>query len=257
MLTVNKTLPTMLDRPEGRAIGSGFGYWVFAFLVFPFIVALFSQDAGQSLFGDKMDLIYHLINFIVAVAIFLPYLKDSFLGVQLHTKKYLLTVVACAGAIVLLKLILCKLAYFLPSPLWINAAFGCLLTTESDLAFYSVTLLDAQPLLGTLCVVLLTPVTVSCLLYACVFAPVCNNRPWLAYILVVLASLVMHLLKIFGMWSWEQQMANFLVLLPVHLIACLSYHITDTVWAPIAVLSISNLGASAIFRLFVSYISTQ
>ena len=52
-------------------------------------------------------------------------------------------------------------------------------------------------------------------------------------------------------------MANFCVLLPVHLIACLSYQITDTVWAPIAVHSLSNLGASVIYHLFVNYISTQ
>ena len=257
VFTVNKTLPPMLDKPEGRTIGSGLSYWSLAFLLFPLMIALFSSDEGQVLFGDKMDLVYHLVNFIAAVATFLPYLKESFLEVQINTKKFLVTTMICAGAIVLFKLVICKLVYFIPDLLWVNAAFGCLLTTESDMAFYSVALLEAQPLLGLLCVTLLTPVTVSCLLYACVFAPVCNNRPWLAYILVSVAFLVIQLLKVFGLWSWEQQMANFCVLLPVHLIACLAYQITDTVWAPIAVHSLSNLGASVIYHLFVNHISTQ
>ncbi len=248
---MKKLFVPMLDRPESRIIGSAIGYWFFAFLTFPFVIALFSLDEGQLLYGDWIDLIYHLLNFLVVIAIFAPYLRESFLGVQLNTDKFLTTMVICTAAIILLKLSICTLTFFIPNPLWMNAAFGCLMTTESDVAFYSDALLATQPLLGTLCVILLTPFTTSCLIYACVFAPVCNRRPWLAYLLVAVALLAIQVLKVLGLWSWEQQLVNFAVQLAVHLIACLSYQITDTVWTPIAVHSLSNLGLSLIYRLYI------
>ena len=217
--------------------------------MFPFICALFSQDEGQQLYGDRIDLIYHLVNFVVAIAIFFAYLKESFLEVQINTKKVLITAIVCAGAIVLLKAAIYLFTFLHHDPFWVDAAWGYLLTTESDMAFYSTALLETQPLWGTLCVVLLTPVTTSCLLYACVFAPVCNNRPWLAYILVTVAFLVIQLLKVFGLWAWDQQLSGFLIQFAIHLIACLSYQITDTIWTPIAVHSLSNLAISCFILL--------
>ena len=248
---MNKTLPPMLDKPEGRVIGSGLTYWAFAFLLFPFMIALFSSDEGQLLFGDKLDFIYHLVNFIAAVAIFLPYLKESFFEVQLNVKTFFKTVAACAAGIVLLKLTLCTLAFLSRNLLWIETAFGCLLTTESDLAHYSLSLMELHPLWATLCFVLLTPVTVSCLLYAGIFAPVCNHRPWLAYLLVTVGFLILQLLKVLSVWSLHQELVIFFTQFAVHLIACLAYQLTDTVWAPIATHSLANLTLSLLYLLHI------
>lgn len=238
---MKKLFPTMLDRPEGRTLISGIPYWAFAFFLFPFMIALFSQDSGQVLYGAWLDMGYHLINFIVVIICFLPYLRESFLNVQLYLKKIFKTVALGVVVVVAIKILMCILFVSSSNELFANAAFGHLLTTESDLAYFSTALIEAQPLWGTLCVVLLTPVVTSCLLYACTFAPICNNRPWLAYIIMTGAFLLIQLIKIFSLWSGDEQLAGFWVQIPIHLLVCWTYQYTDTIWTPIAIHSISNL----------------
>lgn len=232
--------PVMLDRPETPAIISGIAYFFFAFCVFPFVGFMFATDESQQLYGAWIDIAYHLFNFVVAGCIFLPYLKESFLQVQVYTKLFWATVVICTAAVVVFKMVVFGIAYFSLSELFFNSAFGTLLTSEMDMEFLSTALALEQPVWGTLTLVLACPVTISCLFYGCVFAPICNNRPWLGYIVMTGILLLLRGVMVFCFWSSDQQIAIFLITLPVHLIACLSYHIADTIWAPIAVHSFSN-----------------
>ena len=87
----------------------------------------------------------------------------------------------------------------------------------------------------------MTPLTVSCLLYGCVFAPMCVKKPWLAYVVTIVLALAQKLMIFACFHSYEEQIALFWLQLPMHLIACWSYQKTDTIWTPIAVHMIANL----------------
>ena len=241
VFTVKRFFPKMVDRPETSTIAAGFACWFFAYFALSFIIALFSTDAGQELYGVWMDIGYHVLNFALVSACFFPYLRDNFLTVQLHTKKFFKTVALGTVAVVAIKVLMFGFSQRSFSELFFGSAFGGLLTTEADLAYYSTALIGEQPIWGTLCVVFLTPMVTSCLLYACAFAPICTKRPWLAYVVMIVGFLFTRLMLIFCLWSKEQQIADFWVGLPVHLVACWTYQYTDTIWTPIAIHSISNL----------------
>lgn len=156
-------------------------------------------------------------------------------------KQVLTTAALCATVIVLLKLVILVVSVFCRNEMLTEVSFGLLLTTEADLLYFSTALMAAQPLYGTLCLVLLTPITVSCLFYASLFAPVCTSRPRLAYPVIAIAPVLAHLLLVFSLWSMPQQMTIFVLQIPVHLIACWSYQKTDTIWTLILTHMLSNM----------------
>lgn len=243
--------PIMLDRPGTRRIVSGITYFIVSFYVFPFVGVLFAQDETQELYGVWIDLFYHLCNFAITVFIFRRYLKDSFLNVQVYPKIFWSTVGIGTAAIVVIKIVIFGAAFLSQNALFLNTAFGTLLTSEMDLEFFSTALALEQPIWGTLVLVLVCPFTIGCLLYGCIFAPICNNRPRLAYAVITGILLLLHGVMIFCRWSSDEQILMFLISLPVHLIACLAYHIADTVWAPIAVHSFSNAIMALLLHLLV------
>ena len=238
---MKKMFPTMLDCPSDQAIASGIAYWVLAFLVLPGILTLAVIGSQGEPYEIWMEFGYHGINFVVAFCFFFTHLKDSFLTVQIYTKNVLRTAGLCALVIIILRGI--TLGAFI---LWenyhlANITLNWLPTIEMSLLFSPVRLLDYQPILGTVYLVFLAPITVSCLLYGCVFAPICNKRPWLAYVVTAALFLLQILLMVFCLHSFDEYIAVFCIYLPIHLIACWSYQKTDTIWTPIGVHMLSNL----------------
>lgn len=241
---MEKMFPMMLDEPDPHTVGTGLAYWLFAFLLLPAIVTLpLVSGLGLTEAGNEVwfELGYHGINFAVIFLTFFSYLKSAVFNAWLRPKKILGTAAVCAAIIVALKLTIVVLSAFSGNQQFAQASYGSLLTTEMDLMFFSTALIAEQPLYGTLCVVLLAPVTVSCLYYGSVFAPVCTSRPWLAYLLAAVTPVLAQLLMVFCLWPMEQQMAIYLINIPVHLIACWSYQKTDTIWTPILTHTFSNL----------------
>lgn len=114
------------------------------------------------------------------------------------------------------------------------------MTEASALSLPAVILLK-HPVIGMLCMVLLTPLTVSCLFYATVFAPVCANRPRLAYLAMALALMIPRIFNIWWLGNAGFEICTYLLQLPVHLLACWAYQKTDTIWAPIAAHALTNL----------------
>ena len=232
--------PAMLNTPERQTTVPAITYFFFAFFIFPFVGVLFTFDESQMLYGAWIDILYHLCNFLVAGIIFLPYLKESFQQIMFEGKLFWSTVGICSAAVIVFKLILFMISYFIGEQLFFSSALGSLLTSEMDLQYLSTFLALEQPIWGTLVLVLICPIAISCLFYGCVFNPIAYKRPWLGYVATVATLVLLRGLMIFCFWDPSQQIALFFITLPVHLIACLSYHITDTIWAPIAVHSISN-----------------
>lgn len=112
---------------------------------------------------------------------------------------------------------------------------------ELDVFAFPRDLVQDVPLWGTLCTVLLTPVTTACLFYATGFAPTANRKPWLAYLVVALVLLFPRACNAFNFDSLSIELILYLAQLPIHWAACWAYQKTDTVWAPIFTLSCANL----------------
>lgn len=241
---MHEWFPMMLDEPQPHAVGTGLAYWLFAFLLLPALVSLpLVSGLGLTDDGNEIwfEMGYHGINFVVMLLTFFTYLKDSLFTAWLNFKKVFATAAICAAVIIVLKLVILVLSVLTGNTLFADASFGSLLTSEADLMFFSTALIPQQPLWGTLFVVLMAPVTVSCIYYGSIFAPVCTSRPKLAYVLVALVPVLARLAMVFALWSLPQQLAIFLVQIPVHLVACWSYQKTDTIWTPILTHMLSNL----------------
>lgn len=238
---MHKLFPTMLETPEDREIASGAVYWVVAFLFLPGLLVLSTITARDIPYRSWLDIGYHGLNFLMALFFFWRYLKESFLLVQVDTKKILGTSAICAALIVMLKVAMLLLSAGTENNLFRQACLGSMLLTEAELLYYSTFLLLEQPIFAGICFVVLCPVTISCILYASVFAPLCGRRPWLAYLVMTFLLLVIHLLMAFCLFPLKEEMLIFLVRLPIHLIACWSYEKTDCIWTPIFVIMLSNL----------------
>lgn len=238
---MKKLFPMMLDAPETKSLVCSIPYWILCFFIFPFLLNFATITHRGQPYEIWLEMGYHLLNFVLILFFFFTYLKDAFLMLQVHTGVILKTAAFCALGAVLLKIGFFSLAMFNKNVQFINAAFGSFLITESDLLFYSTGVIYEQPVWGTLCISLLAPVTVSCLLYASVFAPICTSRPWLAYLVMAGLLLLIRLSFAFCVWPMEEEMAIYLVQLPVHMLACWSYQKTDTVWTPILMHGFSNM----------------
>lgn len=238
---MKKMFPMMIEKPDAHIAGSGVAYWFFAYFFWPSLISLSVVSPVGLSHEAWVEIGYHLLNFLIVLFFFHTYLKEAFLTVQISTKQVLGTAAVCAAAIVVLKVAMWILFAAGRNELFAQMALDSLLTTEADLLYFSTALIGDQPLWGTLCLVILTPVTISCLYYASVFAPICTKRPWLAYLLMAVLPVLPRLSLAFCLWPIEQEMAIYLVQLPVHMIACWSYQKTDTVWTPILVHFMSNL----------------
>lgn len=241
--------PTMLERPEtGTIIGAMF-YSILAFFSLPFILLLFMQGSfGDDMVTGIMEIVYHVINFSVAVYIFREYLMDSFDLVRDDRKMFMKTVSMSAALIFFLACVLHALFGFSGNILQLSA-YGTLPLAEMELFTLSSNLIVINPIWGTLCMVVLAPVTVSCLYYAPVFAPICCKKPWLAYLVTALFLAFPRYCNASTYWDPTQEWILYLTQLPLHMIACWSYQKTDSVWAPIATHALVNLLACGLILL--------
>lgn len=237
----------MLERPETSQIGSTLLYNIFAFWVMPFIMFLLMQGSFENMsVRAGMEIAYHVINFVAAVFLSGRYLADSFFNVKTNLKEFWNIVWKSALIIFAVAGVSYYAASFLLGEYAGVAAYGALPLCEMELFVLSDLMREAHPLLGTLCIVLLGPVTASCLYYAAVFSPIAVDRPVLAYFVTAGYLAIPRICNALAFWSPAEELALYLVQLPVHLLACRAYQKADTVWAPIAVLMLVNTTASAI-----------
>lgn len=238
---MEKWFPMMIEEPESSKLGAGITYYLFAFFVFPALITLMIMPTGHDdRYGPWLQIGYHAVNFVFVFGVFFSFLRDSFLTLKINAKEILKIAVFTAFAIVLLKFIMFEVGLRTQNQFFFNIANGTLLTSELHFLYFPDALLFLKPVCGTVLYVFLAPITVTCLLYVCVFAPVCGRRPVLAYVLVAVVTLIIHLLKVFYLWTWNEELTIYLLQLPVHLIACWSYQKTDTAWTPIIVLFLAN-----------------
>ena len=235
---MKRVFPPMNDRPEKWMPVAALGYWIIAFWFLPFWMPLIADGLWNRQFGSWLDTIYHAINAAVMVAMFKDYACDSLLEVQLYPKKFFKTVAVA----LLLMLILALSLWFLGFRIVVDAYP----LSEMGVAVSSGVMVEELPVIGTLCHMVFAPVAVVGLFYTVGFAPMCCRKTWLGYLVVTVLLMLPAAFDI--LWRGEAQyvMGVFLMQLPIHWIACWSYQKADTVWAPLATLSVFNLITSVL-----------
>ena len=234
---MKQLFPEMYDRPDKWMPVPAMAYWIFAFLILPTWLPLIADGLFNDLVGASwVDIALHIINALVVFAMYRSYAVESFLNVQLDTKKFFIAV----GGASLIAVCLSVWMYFFS----VGEVWDAYPINELTLLITPGLLVNTMPLFGTLCHVLITPIVVVGLFYVPVFAPMCCRRTWLGYLMVSLALLVPVISDILYRDTMELLGGMYLLQLPSHLLACWSYQKADSVWAPLATLSIFNLVTS-------------
>lgn len=239
---LKRVFPQMTDRPEkGMAIALVF-YGFMSFMLMPLMFVYMGADIWNK--KDMvvwLDLVYHTLNGAIVGAMFLSHLRESFLTVQLYTKKFLTTV-----AIATLIMLTIALEVHFHQGIWAGNAYPIHVL---PIAMSPGMMVRQLPLWGTLCQTLLSPFAVAGIFYAAGFASWSCKKPWLGYLVVPFVVAIPLALDVNWRGGAEYAILSYLLQLPIHLVACWSYQKADTIWAPITCLAIFNLGTSLLCLL--------
>lgn len=242
---MKKLFPGMMDRPGNGSIFGIFVYWLFGFVFFPFVMPILAVGSWENhVLLSWIEIVYYLINFLVVVTMMKSYLTDSFFTVRIKTAKFIKTVFL-TFALMISAVLMCGAFCMFVSGYMLNL-LSIFPMTEFSVLISPEYLAAINPIFGTLCLTVLSPVSICGLFYAGGFAPVCCKKPWLAYIVVSLLLLLLTGFDILWRGGVESALLIFIFRLPVHLLACWGYQRTDTVWTPIASLALFNLMASVL-----------
>lgn len=229
--------PPMNDRPEKWMPAVLVAYWILAFAVIPVWLPMITAGLwGSAQFNSWVDVIYHAVNAVVVAGILKDYAWESLLEVQLDPKKFLKTV----GTAVLIML---AIAILLVPGDYLGQVYPI---QPMTIAAMPGVMVKQLPVIGTLCNAVFAPISVTGLLYAAGFAPMCCRKTWLGYLVLPLVLLGPVIFEILWRGLSDYVIPTYLLHLPMHLIACWSYQKADTVWAPLATLSVFNLVTSLI-----------
>ena len=239
---MKRIFPEMYDRPDKGMAVAVILYGFIAFILIPVVVVIL----GLQVWTDQValggvELVYHVFNGFIAAAMFKSYLGESFYNVQLFPKKFWKTV--AIGSLIMLTIALelqFAQGFLTPNAYPIN---------ELPITMVSGLVIQNLPIWGTLCHVIFAPFAVACLYYATGFAPFTCKKPWLGYLIVPIALIIPLALDINWRGGADYKLYVYFLQLPIHLIACWSYHKADTIWAPITCLAIFNLVTSLLCLL--------
>lgn len=252
---MQKIFPIMMDRPEKGSSFAAFFYGVVCFFSFPFLILLFMHE----LIGDPMvmswfEIGYHLFNLFVMVSLYRSYLSDSVFDLQVNWKKIAETVGICAVIIFGLYFAILQLLPLFSSVEMTLLLEGMLPMSEMELFWLNSAVVYFYPLFGTLCMVLVTPVVMSCIYYASAFAPICCEHPWLAYPATALVLALPRIANAVTFWNPGDQVILYFAQLPIHMIACWAYQRTDNIWTPVVLHMVVNLASCLLFLYLTHFV---
>jgi membrane protease YdiL (CAAX protease family) len=239
---MDKFFPPMMDRPEKGISVAAFIYGVLCFFSLPFLIFLLMTGLHNNTQAMTWcDIVYHCINFCVALGLYHGYLADTFFFAGLNWKTNLKTVLLCAVAVLCFYQIAASVLTVLGQSDLAYLIQSILPATEMELFNLDANVVYTNPLFGTLCMVFLAPFATSCIYYASTFAPVCCSKPWLAYPAMALVLALPRIANAMTLWDPATEMILYFSQLPIHMVACWAYQKTDNIWTPIALHSVLNL----------------
>lgn len=239
---MNRLFPHMADSPESAQAMGGLSYGIIAFVVLPFTFTLFFFQRNPDEVYVVLEFLYQGLNCAMMIAIYRSYLRDSWLNVSIHPKKVLGVSLGAAAVIAGFYIVIAAAV-----ALGLSGQAGLLFLGALPMTGIELMLLPGDfALLGgipaMLVLVVLGPITTSCLFYATAFAPVCvSGRRWLGYLSVAALLAAPRFITYFTVWGGWKEIPLYLAQLPIHALACWTYQKTDTVWAPIFTHGMANL----------------
>lgn len=231
---LKRIFPEMTDRPDKGMFMAVILYGFIAFILLPVVAVILGVGMWDDVSSTAwIEFFYHLLNALVAVGMFKTYLGESFWNVQIYTARFWKTV---ALTTLIMLTIALDLHFVLAIP--VNDAYPLY---ELPICMTSGVMVMAQPILGIVCHVVFMPFIIAGLFYATGFAPFCCKKPWLGYLIVPIAVAIPLALDVNWRGEGGYMLQLYLMQLPIHLLACWSYHKADTIWAPITCLAIFNM----------------
>ena len=247
---MNKLFPPMYSKPEKIQIFAIIPCWLWVFVLLP----MFMPFLGLGLWEQWetsvwLEIGYHVANGILLLLIMISYLKEEWFMVTTDVRHYLKHVALTVALILGAELVLLGGLYI--SGFDITNMLENLPVTEMSVSHTPLFVIDLEPVFGTLVMSVFAPISICVLFYCLGFAPICNNKPWLAYLCVATLTLIPPVIDI--LWRGEAALVlgGYLVSLPVHLLACWSYQKTDNVWTPMISLAIANLLFSVVLPILL------
>lgn len=106
--------------------------------------------------------------------------------------------------------------------------------TTNNLHLSNMGMIGMNPVFGTICALLVTPIVTCCMYYATVFPKNYNVSPWRGYLAVAGVTLLPRVaMGVFGWWDFPSELGLYIVQLPTHMVCCWLYAKTENIWAPI------------------------
>lgn len=239
---IYKWFPPFLERPEAGPVVGGIFYCFLGMISLPFLLMLFLQGSFDNLVAVTWcEIIYHALSFLVSIITFRHFLYESFLQVQINGKKILKSVLVCTLVAVILALEIGRHMGGVAEGSAYLALYGMLPIVEIDMFVLPIDILYYNPVFGVICLVVFTPVAISCLYYCSVFAPICERSTWLAYLVTAIFIAIPRLCNGATHWIMEEQLALYFCQLPLHMLGCWCFQKNGTVWAPIFLHMAANL----------------
>lgn len=248
---MNRLFPTMIERPDSKDIVGVLLFPFFGFLLIPLVFNYLLGDSWENMtWRGWFEFGCHVFNFLVIGLAFREFLAESFWNVRLNVKRFLGMTVAGVLLVFGMAALIFLAGMLADNEFTFMMARYMLPIFENESVMMARDFVAYNPVPGMICLVLIAPVTTACIYYAAGFAPTCENHPLLAYLAVAGFLAVPRLLHLVALQPLTQELPVYLAQLPIHWAICWIYQKTDTVWAPIAVLSITNLlVCGAIFLL--------
>lgn len=242
--------PTMSSKPEKIQIFALIPAWGWVFILLPMYLPLVGLGLWDMVeMSVWLEIFYHVANGILLLILVFGYLKEEWSMMVLDVRDYLKHALLTVGLIFGVE-ILWLGALFL-SGFNISELLEALPVAEMSVSHTSLFLVQLQPILGTIVMTVFAPISICALFYCLVFAPLCNIKPWLGYIGIVVATLIPPIIDIIWRGDASLVMHAYLAKLPIHLLACWSYQKTDNVWTPIFSLAATNLLLSIILQFYI------
>lgn len=238
-------LPIFLDGPDKQTVGVSIIFSVLCFFSLPFLLLLFLQGLQNNIkVVSWFEIVFHVIAFSVTLGIFKDFVKDSWDEFVINRKEIFFFVKIGAAIALGIALVYYMAYVFYPCELTYLFGYGTLPIGEMNLFILPSEVALVNPIVGTLCMTLVTPLTTACLYYAVCFPNAHNVRPWLGYLVLAAGIALPRIANAVTYWIPYQQMILYFAQLPVHMVACWTYRRTNSIWAPTLVLAVANLGAS-------------
>ena len=230
----------MYSKPEKIKIFALIPCWVWVFVLLP----MFMPFLGLGLWEQWeisvwLEIGYHVANGITMFFLLRSYLKEEWFMVATDARYYLKHVALTVGLIIGAELLLIGIPFL--CGLNIDNMLESLPLVEMDGSHTPLSLIIHKPIFGTAALSIFTPITVCAFFYCFGFAPICYNKPWLAYLCVAVITLIPPVIDIIWRGDAPLMLIGYLVHLPVHLLACWSYQKTDNVWTPLITVAVTNL----------------